>query len=117
MTLFLDRVSNDAAGKVVMHIPDCNGGYVLIEGFLYEEPTINLKNNWQALIPDIGALNDYTQLAGMGTVSWMSTSKAAWKGTEPITIDLQFYLITHRKAQLKGGGKVLTCLLQNRLLI
>lgn len=103
MSLFLNTIANDQGGTVTLALPDCNGGIVGIQGYLTEDPKIELKNNWDSLISDLGAINDFMQLAQMGAASWLSTSKAAWKGTEPIKLGLNFYLITHKKAQLSNG--------------
>ena len=64
---------------------------------------INMKNNWESIIPDATALSDFTQLAGIGATSWIATSKASWKGTDPITVTLNFYLLTYRLAQVNGS--------------
>lgn len=115
MTLFLNTIANDVAGTVVFSLPNCdndrdttgkgNYRYTIVQGFLSEDPVINMKNNWESVIPDATALSDFTQLAGIGATSWISTSKASWKGTDPITVTLNFYLLTYRLAQLKGGSK------------
>ena len=115
MTLFLNTIANDVAGTVVFSLPNCdndrdttgkgNYRYTIVQGFLSEDPVINMKNNWESVIPDATALSDFTQLAGIGATSWISTSKASWKGTDPITVTLNFYLLTYRMAQLKGGSK------------
>ena len=113
MTLFLNTIANDVAGTAVFSLPNCgnetdaqdNTGYTIVQGFLSEDPVINMKNNWESVIPDATALSDFTQLAGIGATSWISTSKASWKGTDPITVTLNFYLLTYRMAQLKGGSK------------
>lgn len=97
MTIFLNTLGDDVAGTVVLSLPPKGD---LIEGYLTEDPAIQLKNNWEALIPDLGFLNDFSNLAGFGSKSWIGTTQASWKGTEPIVIDLNFYLITCRKKQI-----------------
>ena len=39
----------------------------------------------------------------MGQTSWISTSKMSWKRTDPITVNLNFYLITYLKSQVDGS--------------
>lgn len=102
MTLFLRTIGQDCAGVAGFSLPDSHGGYVVVEGYLTEDPQISLKNNWEALIPDLGAINDFMQIADLGTTSWISTSKATWKGTDPLTVTLTFYLITNRMSQIRS---------------
>lgn len=107
MSLFINAISNNIAGMAIMALPSCegDGNRVIIEGFLAEDPIINLKNNWDSAIPDISSINDFTQIAGKGASSWLATSKAAWKGTAPIKVTLNFFLITYLKAQIGGTSK------------
>lgn len=114
MTLFLNTIANDVAGTVVFSLPNCGNesdpqegdkGYTIVQAFLSEDPVINMKNNWESVIPDATALSDFTQLAGIGATSWISTSKASWKGTDPVTVTLNFYLLTYRMSQLRGDSK------------
>lgn len=114
MTLFLNTIANDVAGTVVFSLPNCENNrdsdsnsyrYTIVQAFLSEDPVINMKNNWESIIPDATALSDFTQLAGIGATSWISTSKASWKGTDPITVTLNFYLLTYRMSQIRGGSK------------
>lgn len=104
MSLFIKQIADKLAGQVAFSLPDCNGGYVESVGFLTEHPTIRMSNKWDSLISDLGVINEFTQLAQWGASSWVSTSKAAWKGTEPIVVTLDFYLITYLKAQVDGTG-------------
>ena len=109
--LFINTIANSCAGMALFSLPEATnqgttggytGRYALVTGFLIDDPQITMKNNWEAIIPDTTSLSDFTQLAGMGPVSWMSTSKAAWKGTDPISLTLNFYLLTYRTAQIAG---------------
>ena len=109
MSLFLKQIADKFAGQVAFSLPDCNGGYVNIAAFLSEDPIIKMGNKWEPLIPDIDKINDFMQLANQSAISWVSTSKVGWKGTEPITVTFNFYLITYLKSQVDGSasGKVL----------
>lgn len=114
MSLFLNTIANDVAGTVCFSLPVIGDDgrlkeYVNIEAFLSEDPQISMKNNWEAIIPDVGALNDFTQLISGNQTSWLSSSKASWKGTDPITITLNFYLITFRMAQINGSSSNRPC--------
>lgn len=104
MSLFINQIANSSAGIVTFSLPDGNGSYVEVRGFLSEDPNISMKNTWEPALPDITALSDFSQLSSAGAQSWIATSKAIWKNTDPITINLNFYLITYLKKQIDGTG-------------
>lgn len=104
MALFINQIAESCAGVVTFSLPDCSGGFVEVRGFLSEDPSINMKNTWEPILPDITALSDFSQLVGAGAQSWIATSKASWKNTDPITVNLNFYLITYLRAQVTGTG-------------
>ena len=101
MSLFIKQIADKLAGQVAFSLPD-NGNFVEIVGFLSEDPVIKMGNKWDSLIPDLGSINEFMQIANQGQASWISTSKMAWKGTDPITVMLNFYLITYLKSQVDG---------------
>lgn len=107
MTTFLKTIANNSAGTIMFSLPDCEnlGNYHIVEGFLSEEPQINFRNEWGTVGPDLSMLNDFSQLIGMGTFSWMAGTKAAWKNTDPLTVNFNFYLLTYTKDQLGKDGK------------
>lgn len=104
MSLFLKQIAQKFAGLVIINVPTMSGSFMDIAGFLSEDPVIKMGNKWEPLIPDLGAINEFMQLANQGTYSWISTSKMAWKGTDPISVTLNFYLITYLKSQCDGTG-------------
>lgn len=101
MSLFIKQIADKLAGQVAFSLPT-SSGYVNVVGFLSEDPVIKMGNRWEPLISDLGMINEFTQIAGIGQSSWISTSKMAWKGTDPITVTLNFYLITYLKSQVDG---------------
>lgn len=101
MSLFIKQIADKLAGQVAFSLPD-NGNFVEVVGFLSEDPVIKMGNKWDSLIPDLGSINEFMQIANQGQASWVSTSKMAWKGTDPITVMLNFYLITYLKSQVDG---------------
>ena len=104
MSLFIKQIADTLAGQVAFSLPDGKGGWVESVGFLSENPTIKLGNKWDPLLSDLSTINEFTQLAGWGQSSWVATSKMAWKGTDPLTVGLDFYLITYLKSQVDGTG-------------
>lgn len=101
MSLFIKQIADKLAGQVAFSLPTGNG-YANVIGFLSEDPVIKMGNKWEPLISDLNTINEFTQLANLGQSSWISTSKMAWKGTDPITVNLNFYLITYLKSQVDG---------------
>lgn len=104
MSLFIKQIADTLAGQVAFSLPTATEGWVECVGFLSEDPVIKMGNKFEPLIPDLNTINEFTQLAGWGQSSWVATSKMAWKGTDPITVTLNFYLITYLKAQVDGTG-------------
>ena len=102
MALFIKQIADKLAGQVAFSLPTSDGGYAEVIGFLSEDPVIKMGNKWEPLISDLNTINEFTQLANLGQSSWISTSKMAWKGTDPITVNLNFYLITYLKSQVDG---------------
>lgn len=107
MTLFINAITQHQSGIASFSLPDGNGGHIIIDTFLSEDPTVNFSTKWESALPDISMLNDFTNIWSGSSVSWLSTSKAAWKGTDPLIVDFEFYLLTYLKEQVRGGGKVL----------
>ena len=103
--LFLHNLFQQQAGVVSLEVPVQGQGYKIIEGFLTEDPSISLGNQWKSAIEDISSINDFTMLLGGSATSWLSTSKAGWTGTSPIKMDLNFYLLTFLKEQANGTGR------------
>ena len=104
MALFIKQIADKLAGQVAFSLPEdaATLKYNHVIGFLSEHPTIRMGNKWESLISDLGSINEFTQIAGLGQASWVSTSKMAWKGTDPISVSLDFYLITYLKSQVDG---------------
>lgn len=108
MTTFLQTIANNSAGTVMFSLPDCEtlGSYHIVEGFLIEDPQLSFSNEWGTVGPDLSMLNDFTQLMGMGTYAHMAGTNASWKNTAPISVNLNFYLLTYSKDQLtKSSSK------------
>lgn len=106
MTTFLKTIANNSAGTVMFSLPDCEtlGSYHIVEGFLAEDPQISFNNEWGTVGPDLSMLNDFTQLMGMGTYAHMAGTNASWKNTAPISVNLNFYLLTYSKDQLQKSS-------------
>lgn len=98
--LYLDQILKKKSGVVTLTIPDpVNvGSTTTLTGLLTESPSISLQNSWGSLFPDISTLSDFSQLVGsQNIISWLAASQAGWKGTDPLAIGIEFYMISYKK--------------------
>ena len=66
MSLFIKQIADKLAGQVAFSLPKGGGNYVEVVGFLSEDPVIKMGNKWDSLIPDLGSINDFMQIANQG---------------------------------------------------
>ena len=93
MQLYLDQIISSNSGTVQIVLPSGTK----IKGILTEDPTYSVQNNWGPILPGIGSLSEMAQLAdNTNIVAFINASSAGWKGTEPLTISLQFILINYK---------------------
>lgn len=98
--LYLDQIIEKSSGVITLTIPDVTGGsnWSTLTGYLSESPSISLQNTWGSLFPDMSTLADISSLAGSkNIISFLTASQAGWKGTEPLTIGVEFYMISYKK--------------------
>lgn len=98
---YLDQLLTNKSGVITLLIPSLDpsiGNAYELQGILTSDPTISLKNKWGSALPDVENLATASQLLGsQNIVSWLAASQAAWKGTDPLTVAVEFYLISYRK--------------------
>jgi hypothetical protein len=82
----------------------------VLTGLLASEPTIATGNKWGPILNDVSTLSFFGALAGMKSLpSWIGASAQCWKGTNPLSINLDFYLINYKKGlNLERKLKALT---------
>lgn len=111
MTLLLNQLfTNSKSGIVTIEVPVLgeytgkSGGTATIKGILVNDPKIQVQNQWGNILPGTDDLNQLLQAAGSRNLfSWVSASSAAWKSSEPISLGLDFYLISYnRRSHIKG---------------
>ena len=105
MTLLLNQIfTNAKSGIVRLEVPilgEYNSedtGTAVISGILASDPRIAVQNQWGNILPGTDDLN--TVLSALGSqnlFSWVSASAAAWKSCDPISVSLDFYLISYNK--------------------
>jgi len=73
------------------------GGSIL-RGLLISEPSFSAQNKWGPVINDITNLQDVASLIGSNSMfSWINASTMCWKGTSPLTVSVEFYLINYKR--------------------
>lgn len=120
MTLVLNQIfSNSKSGIITLTLPvageadrEETAGHHTIKGFLVSDPTIQLRNQWGSIMPDMSDLNNWLMVAGQQNLySWVSASAAAWKSCDPFTISLDFYLLSlNKKSHVKADAGTLLSL-------
>lgn len=91
------------SGIVRLTIPKADGsGFYSdpIVGLIENDISFKLGTTWGSIIPNMSSLSEFTQIIDSQNIfSWVSSSTAAWKGTEPFQFDLTFYLVTYKYKQ------------------
>lgn len=110
--LFLDglfELSDSSPSSVGIVLPSDNESSAIIKGLMVGEPTFSAQNSWGTIINDLSNLQDFASLAGNSNqFSWVGASTMCWKGTKPLGVNFEFYLINYKKKGLlfesKGRG-------------
>ena len=113
MGLFLDSFmpgTADSPSIVTLVLPDGTNFRALTASDI----TVSLGNKFGSLIPDTSALSDVSQmLNNINVAGWIGASTQVWKSTQPISFNLELYLINYKpglnyEAQLKALAKLAT---------
>lgn len=118
--LFLDGIFkenpsvNDSPSAVFITMPQLPSGTFcknyIITGLMANDPTWTAANSWGPVISDLANLQDWASLIGaQSQVSWINASTMCWKGTAPLSLSIEFYLINYSKSLgLEGQLAMLT---------
>jgi len=122
--LFLDGIFNDgddnneyiSPNKLILRFSEYDGTTnvpVRLAGLLASEPSISTQNKWGPLLENYASLNDINNVVNImgdqNMFSWVGASVMVWKGTEPIKLNLDFYLINYKRGlNLESKLKSLT---------
>ena len=109
MTLLLNQIfTNTKSGIVKLDLPTGT----TVTGLLVNDPSIKVRNQWGTIMPESEDLNQLLMMAGRQNLfSWVSASSAAWKSTDPLTLGLDFYLLSYDKnSNVKGQASALLSL-------
>jgi hypothetical protein len=123
--LFLDSIfklesQNDSSSVVYISMPNPpeklanapSGTSPQLTGLMVGDPTWTASNKWGPIINDVSNLQDVASLVGESSMfSWIGASTMCWKGTSPLSIGIEFYLINYSQelnleAQLRSFVKL-----------
>ena len=107
--LFLDGIfdlesqGNDSPSAVYIRMPFSSGktqqGDPNLAGLMVGDPTWTAGNKWGPIINDLSNLQDIASLVGTESMfTWINASTMCWKGTNPLGISIEFYLINYSKS-------------------
>ena len=113
--LFLDGIfdeSNVSPSSVIITMPNPSkkeiGGSVELTGLMVGDPSWGAANSWGTVINDVSNLTDISSLLGSESMfSWINASTMCWKGTSPLSIGIEFYLINYKQDQRGSNGRTL----------
>ena len=110
--LFLDGIfdsTSKSPSTITIRIPvPTESSFIkgeVLRGLIVGDPTWSASNKWGPLLNDLSNLQDWASLLGEANqFSWISASTMCWKGTSPLTLGVEFYLINYsssKSAQLR----------------
>lgn len=78
-------------------------------GLMIGEPNFSAGNKWGTIINDLSNLADFSSMVGSSSMwSWIGASTMCWKGTAPLSVGIDFYLINYsKKLNLEKQLKIL----------
>lgn len=113
MNLFLDGIfdkSSTSPNKITLSFTEWKGSENrkrVLYGLLASEPTVSTRNKWGPILDNLGNLADLTSMMGsQSVVSWIGASVMCWKGTDPLRMSLDFYLINYKRTGLNLEEKL-----------
>lgn len=67
-----------------------------LKGLMIGDPTFSMGNKWGTIINDLSNLQDFASLVGSDSMfTWINASTMCWKGTNPLSMAIEFYLINY----------------------
>ncbi len=113
--LFLDGIfdpnsNSPSTVTISIPVPETNSNTEItsnvLRGLIIGDPTWTAGNKWGPILSDFSNLQDWASLLGSANqFSWISASTMCWKGTSPLGIGIDFYLINYnskKSAELKN---------------
>ena len=109
--LYLDglfKSFSDSPSTILLNIPvPYSSSPEQVAGLLASDITLSAQNTWGPIVNDISNLTDFSSMMGStGMFSWIGASTMCWKGTKPLTLNAEFYLINYRQTGLNLEKKL-----------
>lgn len=103
--IFLTNIfsmQSDSPSSVKITLPNASSSSNLkkveLVGLMTGDPSFSAQNKWGTIINDISNLTDISSLIGSDSLfTWISASTMCWKGTSPLTMGIEFYLINFQQ--------------------
>lgn len=102
--LFLDGIfgfdsKSPSTVRIKLLNPSKQVDYLVdLRGLMAGEISFSAQNKWGPVINDLANLQDLASLLGSESMfSWISASTMCWKGTSPLSIGIEFYLINYKR--------------------
>lgn len=104
--LYLDSIfttDSKSPSSVKITFPNIDGQGSITEdnklvGLMTSDPSYSAQNKWGPVINDVSNLQDLGSLLGTENLaSWVHASTMCWKGTSPLVLGIEFYLINYKK--------------------
>ncbi len=100
-TLLKTLYNNHRSGTIRISVPRSDGTDTVdfIEALLLNDIKLELKNNWKTLLPQGQSLSAASQVftAFENVASWVGLSQVVWTGSEPLTIPVEFMLVSYNE--------------------
>lgn len=91
------KSSPNSSNKLGAKENSANGKIELI-GLMTGDPTFSAQNKWGTILNDVSNLTDISSLIGSESLfTWISASTMCWKGTSPLSMGIEFYLINFQQ--------------------
>lgn len=103
--LYIDNIfkyGNDSPSSVRIEMPyrSSNSSVqgIKLTGLMIGDPSFTTQNKWGTVVNDVANLQDLGSLMGSSSMfSWINASTMCWKGTSPLTMGIEFYLINYTR--------------------
>lgn len=77
-----------------------SGGSLNLTGLMTGDPSFSAGTKWGTILNDLSNLAEFSSLIGSSNVwSWIGASTMCWKGTNPLGVSIEFYLIHYSPSQ------------------
>ena len=98
--LFLDGMFSNNCNSPSRVTINMVGGSLNLTGLMTGDPSFSAGTKWGTILNDLSNLAEFSSLIGSANVwSWIGASTMCWKGTNPLGVSFEFYLINYSPSQ------------------